>query len=121
MIRFLFKSHSAFVRLAPSWLVNDFGSHEESTYHDEYLTWLFATLFIHHHPDYIDEKHAPEDPSVLLQAVKNKALSYLCRTLEGKTLPSDPIAAESGERYEYYADERKSEADVKQEEGEHEQ
>ncbi|KEQ94253.1 hypothetical protein AUEXF2481DRAFT_30236 [Aureobasidium subglaciale EXF-2481] len=94
-------------------LFDAFIFYDEGSHHDEHLTSLFAALFIHHHPDYINEELPPGNLSELLPAVRSRARSYFCRTRHGKSLPCDPIAAGPGESHEYYVDGRKNEVTVK--------
>ena len=88
-----------------SWLTNAFEAYEGSDYHDKHLDSLFAALFIHHYPRYLD---ADEDDgsrlSPTLQAVRARALSYFCQTRYGddRALVEDPLTVDYGRHYRFY-------------------
>jgi hypothetical protein len=87
------------------WLTTAFEAYDSCAYRDKHLDSLFAALFIHHHPKFLD---ADEDNelgiSLTLQAVREKALSHFCRAQYGddKTLVEDPLTVEWGHHCRYY-------------------
>ncbi|KAH0024573.1 hypothetical protein KCU78_g5028, partial [Aureobasidium melanogenum] len=87
------------------WLTNAFEAYDSCAYRDKHLDSLFAALFIHHHPKFLDADEDDElGVSPTLQAVRDKALSHFCRAQYGddKTLVEDPLTAEWGHHYRYY-------------------
>ncbi|KAH0177667.1 hypothetical protein KCU84_g1702, partial [Aureobasidium melanogenum] len=101
--------HTAFQIHPPKnqrgWLTNAFEAYDSYAYRDKHLDSLFAALFAHHHPKFLD---ADEDDelgiSLTLQAVRDKALSHFCRAQYGddKTLVHDPLTVEWGHHHRYY-------------------
>ncbi|KAG9566903.1 hypothetical protein KCU71_g4173, partial [Aureobasidium melanogenum] len=98
-------SHTHPPKNQQGWLTDAFEAYDSCAYRDKHLDSLFAALFIHHHPKFLD---ADEDDelgiSSTLQAVRDKALSHFCRAQYGddKTLVEDPLTVEWGHHYRYY-------------------
>ncbi|KAG9854938.1 hypothetical protein KCU98_g2393, partial [Aureobasidium melanogenum] len=101
--------HTAFHTHPPKdqrgWLTNAFEAYESCAYRDKHLDSLFAALFIHHHPKFLDADEDDESGiSLTLRAVRDKALSHFCQAQYGEdqVLVEDPLTTEWGHHDKYY-------------------